>query len=116
MLILSYYVDLTPDTFTTNTSSIYSVDNVTNYNFVDITKWVWPRPATQLIKWNYSLPSFNLLDSYNIQVGKKFTTNPVFIPFNHWQKDLFILSAEITNASNDLTWLVIDQTNKLPLY
>ena len=108
-----YYVDLTPNTFTTNASSIYSSsNNSTSYYFVDITRWVWPRPETQLTKWNYSLPSFNLLNSYNIHVGKKFTKNPVFIPFIHWQNASFIISARNTNASNDIQWLVIDQPNK----
>ena len=88
------YADLTPNTFTTNASSIYSSsNNSTSYYFVDVTQWVWPRAATQLKKWNYPLPSFNLLNSYDIHVGKNFTTNPVFIPFIHWQNASFIISA-----------------------
>ena len=77
-----------------------------------ITQWIWPRPTTQLTKWNYSLPSFNLSDSYNIHVGKIFTTNPEFIPFVHWQNALFIISAGIVNSSDTISWLEIDQPNK----
>ena len=108
-----YNVDLTPNIFTTNTSSFYSLsNNDPSYYYVDITRWVWPRSATQLTKWNYPLPSFNLLDSYSIHVGKKFTTNPVLTPFVHWQNALFIISAENANTSNTISWLVIDQSNK----
>ena len=107
-----YYIDLTPNIFTTNTSSFYSVDNYTSYYFVDITQCVWPRPATQLTNWNYPLPSFNLSDSYNIHVGKKFTTNPVFVPFVHWQNASFIISVGNTNADNAIARLEIDQPNK----
>ena len=105
---------MTPSIFTTNTSSLYSLSNIngTSYYFGDITQWVWPKPATQLTNWNYPLPSFNLSDSYSIHVGKIFTTNPVFIPFVHWQNALFIISAEIKNSNNTITWLVIDQPNK----
>ena len=77
-----------------------------------LTQWIWPRPATQLTKWNYSLPSFNLSDSYNIHIGKIFTKNPVFIPFVHWQNALFIISAGIANSSDPISWLVIDQPSK----
>ena len=105
---------MTPNIFTTNTSSLYFLSNIddTSYYFVDITQWVWPRPATQLTKWNYPLPSFNLSDSYNIHVGKIFTTNPVFTPFVHWKNALFIISAGIANASDTISWLVIDQPKK----
>ena len=114
LLNISYNVDLIPNIFTTNTSSLYSSSNNydTSYYFVDITQWVWPRPATQLTKWNYSLPSFNLSDSYNIHVGKIFTTNPVFTPFVHWQNALFIINAGIVNSSDTISWLVIDQPSK----
>ena len=85
---------------------------MTNYYFVDITQWVWPRPVPQFHNWNYPIPSFNLLNSYVIHVDKKLTTNPVFIPFTHWQNARFVISAEILNSNNSSNWLVIDQLNK----
>ena len=109
---------MTPNIFTTNTFSLYSLSNIDDisYYFVDITQWIWPRPATQLTKWNYPIPSFNLSDSYKIHVGKIFTTNPVFIPFVHWQNALFFINAEIVNTNNTIPWLVIDQSNKLIIF
>ena len=85
---------------------------MTSYFFADITHWVWPRPEAKLSNWNYSLPIFNLLNSYNIHVGKKFNTNPVFTPFSHWQNALFVISAEIINTDVVPALLVIDQQNK----
>ena len=52
------------------------------------------------------------MNSYNIHVGKNLIRNPVFIPFDHWQNDLFIISAETVGSSNVLTWLSIDQPSK----
>ena len=104
---------MTPNFFTTNTSSLYSLSyNVTSYYFVDITHWVWSKPETRLTNWNYSLPTFNLLSSYNIHVGKKFNTNPEFTPFSHWQNALFVISAEIINTDVAPALLVIDQQSK----
>ena len=104
---------MTPNFVTTNTSSLYSSsNNVTSYYFVDITHWVWPKPETRLTDWNYSLPTFNLFNSYNIHVGKKFNTNPVFTPFSHWQNALFIISAEIINTDVAPALLIIDQQSK----
>ena len=39
-----YHVDIVPNTFTTNASSLYSnYRNADNYFIADITQWIWPR-------------------------------------------------------------------------
>ena len=108
-----YYFNLTPNFYITNSSSLYNpLKNVTDAYVTDITQWIWPRPATELTNWSYSLPSFNLLSQYSIHVGKNYATNLILTPFSHWQNALFIISVNDINTNDTPKWIMIDQPNK----
>ena len=65
-----YLADIVPNTYTTNTSSLYMNSSIAyGYYFVDISEWVWPRFVPELNNCHFPLPTFMLSKTYNIQIG-----------------------------------------------
>ena len=66
-----YYSDIVAKTFTAYSSSLYNRSSfVTDYYYVDVTQWIWPRSSPNLSNCNFPLPSFNLFNTYDVQIGK----------------------------------------------
>ena len=66
-----YYTDIVAKTFTTYSSSLYNRSSfVTNYYYDDVTQWIWPRSSPNLNNCNFPLPSFNLINFYDVHIGK----------------------------------------------
>ena len=108
-----YHVNIVPNIFITNSSSLYSkTSSLSDYYIADVTNWIWPRFIPNLCDCAFPLPSFILLNSYSIHIGKIFKINPVFIPFDHWQNARFVIYA--VNADDNLipVWLTVDQPNQ----
>ena len=65
-----YLTDIVPNTYTTNTSSLYMNLSIEDgYYFVDITEWVWSRFVPELGNCHFPLPNFMLSEVYNIHIG-----------------------------------------------
>ena len=108
-----YYVNIVPNIFITNSSSFYSkTSSVSDYYITDVTNWIWPRFIPNLWDCAFPLPSFILLSSYNIHIGKDFQTNSVFIPFDHWQNARFVIHAINENDNLIPVWLTVDQSSQ----
>ena len=68
---LVYYTNITAKSNTIYSSSLYNKSSiVTDYYYVDATQWIWPRSFPNLNNCNISLPSFNMINFYDVHIGK----------------------------------------------
>ena len=105
--------DIELNVFTTYTSSIYNKSaSVINFNFIDVTEWIWPRYDNNATTWNYPLPDFILDKNYIIQIGSGISNKLSYTPFVHWQNSLFIITAYDNKTETIPEWMSVNQIKK----
>ena len=77
----------------------------TNYSIMDVSPWIWTRPAIEESVWGYNLPEYALNSTYKIHIGTIFNNTLLsFTPFEQWQSSPF------------LTYVIENSTGLIPNY